>query len=370
MVIRMMYRNIATISFIAFTSLACDPSDEETVNSSQADSADEFRFGDDSWIDTFAQASDDYAGWSNAVCKIPFFTTSYKSAVEAHDDGAYADLFEVGGTVARDFFAADLTVAALAEFGGPSPLTHGQWVTKAINLSSPASSTDILHAINQLSPAGKALLVTIQKSLGLSSQQSAMRVVAVQSGLYRGLGLFLGVLGADIPVPPLLGSLLGQAASAASQALNALGFVGVFCTGANTLAAYFDALEWTARAGASAQQAEAWEDDACARINSHKALFGKGCDFTGALAKFDNLGNTKCLQFVVNDAMPGGLKVHGDKNMGYGIFRVGQGKRLDYLASARLANGFIVTKVKVNDKSAANNGGFGWVYVGGIDCVK
>lgn len=367
----MMYRNIAAISAcVALTIVACDPNDEAIQTTSDDDSAHEFRFSDDSWIETFAQANADYAGWSNAVCKIPFFTTSYQDAVQAHQDSAYDDLFAVGGTIARDFFLADLTVAALAEFGGPSPLTHGQWVTAALDISSPASSADIIHAMSQLSPASKALLLSIQKSLGLKSQQSAMRVVAVSSGLYRGLSLFLNGLGTTIPVPPLLGNLLSQAASAASQGLNAIGFVGVFCTGANTLAAYFDALEWTARAGASAQQAEAWEDDTCARINSHKALFGDVCDFRGALAKFDDLGATKCLKFVVNDSMTHGLKVHGDRHMGHGIFRVGRGKRLDYLASQRLANGFIVTKVRVNDNSAANNGGFGWVYVGGIDCVQ
>ena len=329
-------------------------------------------------VETFQKISDDYAKWSNTICRIPYFTTSYKDAVESARAGQ-ASLNASASALARDFLLADLAGAALAEFGGPSPLTHGQWVTKVVHITKPLSSAQVIAAINRLPTSSKALLSKIGKVLrfsAASSDELAMRFVIVENTLVKGGNAFLKLLDAKILfIPKSLEAALSHLSSAASQGLNILGFVSIWCTGANVLAAYFEALSATESARLSARDAQTWELDACARMNSHKKYFNGFCKGVGALSRFDTQGNTRCKQFTVSQKMrlsdnnksPIGAKIYGDKWMSLGLFRVGPGVGLDLQDVFVLPKGYIVAKVKVVDSGSAYKGSVGWTYIGALE---
>ena len=318
----------------------------------------------------YREISDRYAMVSNSVCVVPFFTQSYNDAVESAGQGSADEVMATLGSASREFLTADAAAAALAEFGGVSALTHSDVVTKSIHfIDARLDSARVLQIVQNLPQRAATLLNDAAATQGLTKVE-AFKVMLARRATTAGATQMVGALSSRVPIPQVFGAIVNHGASLLSQAVNFLGFYGIFCTFDNTLAAAFDAMASENQTIATGEQLQQMGIDSCFRMNSHKRFYNRACAGAGALKDFDDNGVTRCKGFWVDNKAGAGTRVFWNESMASGRFRVGPGMFTEYISSKTLSNGFIVANVKIHDSRTTYNGQTGWIFVGGVFCQK
>ena len=321
----------------------------------------------------YGELSDRYKMVSNAVCVVPFFTVSYDDAVANAGQGSADEVVTALTTISAESLTTDVAAAALAEFGGKSPLTHSQVATKSINfVNARFDAAKVLKIVQELPPRAASLLnnaAATQGTQGLTKVE-AFKVMLARRATTIGATQMLGALSTNVIIPRAFGAIVTHGASLLSQSVNILGFYGIFCLLNNTLAAAFDAMAAENQAIQTGEQLHQMGIDSCFRMNSHKRFYNRACAGAGALKDFDDNGVTRCKGFWVDNKAGAGTRVFWNESMASGRFRVGPGMFTEYISSKTLSNGFIVANVKIHDSRTTYNGQTGWIFVGGVFCQK